>query len=226
MSEGAQETKKIFCNRCSGGTNHLLRARYSRQRVVYEDGETHEPCGEVRASIWSCAGCEEETFEWQYLSTDDKEALPVYYPARSEEDFSIQPKPFSNLSQELSRLYNEVITSFNGECLLLCTIGLRTLIEGVCVDKGLKDMNLERQIDGLIKFLPSINIIEALHGFRFAGNDAAHRLEPLCRDHAAKAISIVEDLLSYLYDLDYKAIQMRDTSKRAAFRSAKLTSVQ
>jgi uncharacterized protein DUF4145 len=109
--------------------------------------------------------------------------------------------------------------------LLLCTIGLRALVEGVCVDKGLTERNLERQIDGLIKFLPSVNLIEALHTFRFAGNDAAHRLEPLSRDQARTAISLIEDLLNYFYDLDYKALQMRSASSKAEFRAFKPGSV-
>jgi hypothetical protein len=62
-------------------------------------------------------------------------------------------------------------------CLLLCTIGLRALIEGVCNDKGFKDRKLENNIEGLTKLLPSPNMIEALHALRLFGNDAAHRLE-------------------------------------------------
>ena len=186
--------------------------------------------GEITTSIWSCAGCDEETFEWQfmYASSDSNaksfEANGSYFPERSAD--SIQPKVFCELKPELTRLYREVITCFKQDCLLLCTIGLRALIEGICRDKGLKQENLENKIDGLIKFLPSVNVIEALHTFRFAGNDAAHRLEALTRDDAKKAIGVMEDLLNFLYDLDYKASQVRNASKRAAFRSAELGSVQ
>jgi hypothetical protein len=62
-------------------------------------------------------------------------------------------------------------------------------------------------------------LIEALHAFRFAGNDAAHKLEALTRDDARRAIEVMETLLNFLYDLDYKASQMRHASKRAAFKS-------
>jgi hypothetical protein len=85
---------------------------------------------------------------------------------------------------------------------------------------------LDRKIDGLITFLPSLNLIETLHAFRFAGNDAAHELEALTRDDARTAIEVMEALLNFLYDLDYKASQMRHASKRAAFKSTMPDSVE
>ena len=75
-------------------------------------------------------------------------------------------------------------------------------------------------------FLPSLNMIEALHPLRITGNDAAHRREPLTRDNARMAIGIMEDLLNFLYDLDYKASQVTHASRMGGLRSAKPGSVQ
>jgi hypothetical protein len=239
LSEGGQETKRIFCNCCKGETNHLLRARYSRPRKV-ADGEdvfhvrnsaAYEifDCGELRSSIWSCAGCDEETFELEHRYIEEGfEGNGSFFPTRLEEqpEDSIQPKGFKVLNPELDRLYREVIASFARDCLLLCTIGLRALVEKVCRDKGLTERNLEHRIDELSRFLPSLNVIEALHEFRFAGNAAAHELQALTRDDARKAIEVMEDLLSFLYDLDYKASQIRSASKRVASRPATPGSVQ
>jgi hypothetical protein len=58
------------------------------------------------------------------------------------------------------------------------------------------------------ELLRSDLVIEALHNFRFAGNAAAHELDPLSREDAEMAIGIIEDLLNFLYDLDYKASQL------------------
>jgi hypothetical protein len=133
----------------------------------------------VTYSLWSCAGCKQATLEVQGASEDSDsewaEASGEYYPRRLED--SIQPQFFKNLNNELGRLYKEIVTCFNEDCLLLCTIGLRALIEGVCNDKGFKDRKLENNIEGLTKLLPSPNMIEALHALRLFGNDAAHRLE-------------------------------------------------
>lgn len=231
MSAGEEETKRIFCNTCKGPTNHLLRARNSLAEKIYQDDDEDDfGIHEHRCSLWSCAGCTAPTLEWQMgyeNPTFDgglEELVLSYFPAREQD--SINRKLFTSLKPELALLYGEVIACFNNDCLLLCTIGLRALIEGVCVDKGLTAGNLEHQIDGLIKFLPSVNLIEALHAFRFAGNDAAHRLEALPRDEAKMAIEVMEDLLNFLYDLDYKASRMQNASRRTALKSTKPGSVQ
>ena len=47
------------------------------------------------------------------------------------------------------------------------------------------------------------------------GNKAMHELEPPSRDDLKLAIEVIEDLMNFLYELDYKA------SKLAAASSAK-----
>jgi hypothetical protein len=228
LAEEKAETKKIFCNTCQRQTNHLLKARFSLNEDMtedkygfegdrYERGWDPEECYGIhvhRYSLWSCAGCTTPTAEWQggveanvpgnfELQTDS-----AYFPARLKG--SIQAKAFRKLRDDMARLYMEVVACFNTDCLLLCTIGLRSLLEAICSDKGVADGNLEQRVNGLVKFLPSLNILEALHSVRITGNFAAHRLEPLSRNDAAVAIEVVEDLLSLFYDLDYKASRVRN----------------
>jgi Domain of unknown function (DUF4145) len=57
------------------------------------------------------------------------------------------------------------------------------------------------------------NIVENLHGFRFMGNVAIHERTAPERDDLRLAIEIVEDLLNFVYDLDYKAKQLADKQK-------------
>jgi len=185
-----------------------------------------------RYSLWSCAGCTVPTAEWQLGAEgpgpdlqDSFEPMSdsIYFPPRLKG--SIEAKAFRNLKPDMARLYGEVVTCFNNDCLVTCTIGLRSLLEAICSDKGISDGNLERRVSGLIKFLPSLNIIEALHSVRLTGNNAAHRLEGVSRDDAALAIEIVEDLLNLFYDLDYKASRVRSPI-RAASKSGDLGPVQ
>ena len=49
------------------------------------------------------------------------------------------------------------------------------------------------------------NIVENLHGFRFIGNDAIHKLEAPAEFEISLALDIIEDILNFLYGLDYKA---------------------
>ena len=241
VSEDGQETKRILCTYCAHLTTHVLRARYSLRDEHFDihfEGEVEAP-GDAeipfslhRYSIWQCAGCNSPSLEYESGAVfpgneGDTELSQEYFPKRSVG--LIRGKGFRKLGPELTRLYQEIIACFNNNCFLLCTIGLRALIEGICDDKGIDGkLKFERRIDDLIRFLPSVNVIEALHELRIAGNGAAHHrpLDALTSDEAREAIAIMEDLLNFLYELDYKALKMSRASKRAALKSAKLDSVQ
>lgn len=87
----------------------------------------------------------------------------------------------------------------------------------------------------LIKLFPNLNLIEALHACRAMGNDAAHRLAAFPQDEIRTAIELMENLLNFPYDWDYKALQLRKGAQRTSekveiksggFKSVKLGSVQ
>ena len=48
------------------------------------------------------------------------------------------------------------------------------------------------------------NIVKNLHAFRFAGNEAVHELEAPPEYELAWALDVIEDVLNFLYALDYK----------------------
>ena len=58
------------------------------------------------------------------------------------------------------------------------------------------------------------NIVTGLHGFRFIGNTALHRLNPPKKDDLRLAIEVSEDILNFLYELDYKASRLRKAGER------------
>lgn len=227
MSADGQETKSIFCNCCKAPTKHVLCATHSRRRVV-EEGE--QP-GEITTSIWSCAGCDNETFEWKFTGIDDGEHDPTFLPPREDEGGPVRPsvrlpKLFLHLKPDLSRLYQEIIACLNENCLVLCTIGLHTLIEGVCSDKKVTGESLYQKIENLITFLPNRKLIDSLHAFRWAGNEATHENAPLTWEEAISAIEVMEDLLNFLYDLEYKASRMKYGSRMAEWKTDKGGTVQ
>ncbi|MCB0264797.1 MAG: DUF4145 domain-containing protein [Calditrichaeota bacterium] len=82
------------------------------------------------------------------------------------------------------------------------------MIEGICDDKDIGGKNLEKKINGLEGILPK-NIVKNLHQFRFMGNVALHDLKAPSRVDLSKAIEICEDLLNFLYELDYKTSQLK-----------------
>jgi hypothetical protein len=95
----------------------------------------------------------------------------------------------------------------------LCAIGLRALLEGICRDKGIEGANIEERIDGLKRLLPE-NIVTSLHSLRFMGNQAAHELDPPSSYDLYVALDICDELLSFLYELDYKTSRLAHWGKR------------
>jgi len=188
--------------------------------------EEGEQPGEIITSIWSCSGCEDETFEWKFTGIDDGEHEPTYLPPREDEGGPVRLKFFQHLKPDLNHLYREIVTCLNEDCLVLCTIGLRALIEGVCSDKKVAGKNLYQKLENLINFLPSRNLIDALHAFRWAGNEAVHENAPLTREEAILAVEVMEDLLNFLYDLDYKASQMKYGSRMVGLKTDKGGTIQ
>ncbi len=146
-------------------------------------------------------------------------AVFEYFPERSEN--SLVPKPYSKLKPALAAIYKEAITCYNGKAPILCAAGLRALLEGICQDKRIKGKNLKARIEGLQTRLPNKNIIRNLHHFRFMGNDAVHELAAPKSNELALAIGVIEDLLSFFYELDYKASQLREMRRKKKAKGAK-----
>ena len=138
----------------------------------------------------------------------DEEQNFAYFPKRSRNVWAA--KTYSKLKPELTAIYQEAISCYNAGALILCTAGLRALLEGICQDKRIKGRNLKAKIDGLNAILPNKNIIKNLHHFRFMGNDAIHELTSPKPGELTLAISVIEDLLNVVYEMDYKASQLRE----------------
>lgn len=214
--------KKILCNHCRTRTNHLLKAEHIT--YVEDDGLADE----YVYRLWACAGCEHATMELRFLDCvpADPELREEVDPDEIDEDLYtysyfperkahyLSPKNFAKLNPKLERIYRESISCFNAGALVLCAAGLRSLLEGVCQDKKIKGRTLEERIENLQFLLPNKNIIRHLHHFRFTGNKAMHELEAPSTEDVRLAIDVIQDLLNYIYELDYKASKLKLTRKR------------
>jgi hypothetical protein len=208
------DIKKIYCNTCKIETNHELKGTHHKE---YDNDYGWEI---TNYHFWICLGCETATLEEAFtamglIDIDNNQIWEfVYYPKRKTGDLNI--KRFRNLPSKLSDIYRETIACFNINSPLLCTIGLRALLEGICANKKISGHNLKQKIEGLKKLLPA-NIVDNLHSFRFMGNDAAHELNPPNNNELKIAIEVVEDLLNFIYDLEYKTEELLNKSKKKNF---------
>jgi hypothetical protein len=126
---------------------------------------------------------------------------------------------FDHAPDLVMKLYAEALKAMNMEMPVSCAAVLRTMIEAICVDKGIVDgvvdknffnkfirsSNLQGKINGLIEAgLVTQSHAEVLHLIRLLGNDAVHRAEASERMLLEEAIEIVESLIYGVYELPNK----------------------
>lgn len=222
MAENAPYKLRVYCNWCKQETQHESKGEYFAR---WDDDDGFYQTLTYRLLV--CLGCEHAVLQEEYDCAgmrEGEEALS-YYPERTVNKLFLET--YSKLKPKLAAIYEEALVCYNGNAPILCAAGLRALLEGVCQDKRIKGRNLKAKIDGLQKILPNKNIIRNLHQFRFMGNDAAHELDPPKGTELALAIGIIQDLLNFVYELDYKASQLREMRRnRAAKRKKQQKGVQ
>ncbi len=212
-------TKRIFCNHCNTITRHTLKASHKQDYHEEDPDGSITYWAESEYLFWVCAGCDTGVLEDK--STDagmhDEKGNQIFdsrfWPKRGTHD--LKEKFFLQLPSKLSRIYHETIRAFNNGLYTLTAAGLRALIEGICSDKQVAGPNLKNRIDNLTAHLPK-NIVDNLHGFRFMGNDAVHELATPDRHDLQIALEVSEDLLNYLYELDYKASRLPKPKQTAS----------
>jgi len=195
------QKKRIFCNQCKVITNHISEGSHHK-----ENSEESGWWEETDFIFWVCAGCDSAVLEARYTDVSIMgEYESSFFPKPSINH--LREKFFIKLPPKLKRIYRETIQAFNDEIYILAAAGLRALIEGICSDKQIKGKNLEEKINRMNTLLPQ-NIVTNLHGFRFIGNEAVHELAVPEMGDLRLAIGVSEDLLNFLYELDYKSSQL------------------
>ena len=211
---------RIFCNSCGSETNHNTEAEYV---TLYEDIRAGLPTGfweKRRQRFLICAGCEAASLEISWTTSEShnpntgkRHWSKEYFPRRTRHD--APRKRFKQLPGRLDAIYRETVRSYNMESRILTAVGLRSLVEGICKDQGIgkNGESLYNRIDELKAILPD-HIVDDLHEFRFMGNEAVHELESPPESELRIAIDICEDLLNYIYELDYKVKQLSSSRNK------------
>jgi hypothetical protein len=220
--------RKIYCNTCKLETNHELKAISSRRcDETDHEGTPFEQLifwEEYRYCFWVCRGCDTATFEEVYDCMGYGEHPPKsnLYPRR--EDKSRAPlKDYRILGSPLWPVYGEIIESFNAGLRIICSMGIRALLEGICVEKeGITDEDAFT-LTGKLKILKERleeredlphKVAETLDCLKSIGDDAAHGLEAPTRKELEQAIEFVESLIEFIYRIGYR---------KAVYRFAKGT---
>jgi hypothetical protein len=186
---------KIFCNNCDKVTNHSLLAsvdEHGEQGVVHWK-DTYQilkcSCGNVtvRKQQW-CSEWQEPNSEPHYNYT--------FLPPRH---FRKKPKWFSQLDQKLIDVLDEVYAALQHGLYYVATVGIRTVLDMVMVDK-VKDIgeNEDKYAALLAKGIVTENQLDLLKVAIEAGNAAAHRGYRPSADDLKHLIVITETIIEKL----------------------------
>lgn len=220
------ETQRIFCNVCEQEADHMCKG---------EHYDTQRPDEFYRYRLYVCLQCETGIVEEFYTNVEicyesgefysapefddmvswleaghDIETEQIYgeyHYAPKSRQADHKPQEFKKVPKKLRLMYNEVIIAFNDKLPILCAIGIRALLEGICAAQNIPGNTLKNKVDGLSTILEQ-EISDNLHSIRFLGNIAAHELEEPTKEEVSLAIEVCEMILilfyEYMNELDLK----------------------
>ena len=157
--------------------------------------------------IIKCRGC--DTISFRIISgssedinpyTGEYEVREFLYPNREKERIAIMGH--EEFPVKTRHIYLETLNALNTTSPILTAIGLRAIIESVCIDKCVLGASLKGKIDQLVSqgYLARTQA-DFLHTQRFMGNEAAHEIKQPKPGQLIPAIDIIETLLKAIYIL-------------------------
>lgn len=199
---------RAHCNTCSNETHHKVWTTVDETAAHSTPNQYHEI--HTAHSMIECCGCSTVSYMRRHQDSecrdidDDGNMFEViersFFPPRMNDR-----RPMKNIwyvPDPMLTIYRETIKAIDNEQPTLAMIGLRALLEAVCVDKGAAHRNLADKVKGLVdlRFLTpdGANII---HAVRELGNDAAHRFRVAEPHTLLAALQVLEHLLEAAYIL-------------------------
>ncbi len=227
MAGDEMKEEKAYCRECAGERRHdVLFSHEIEHDYNPEDFAFFEDTW----AMLSCRGCDTVAVR-RRLATDHhynfnaeelEPDISIYPPAPPDHAISV---PDYDLPPRLRRLHREVIDAFNEEIVTLCAAGLRGLIEGACLEKGVKkgpvplfddagnpkvdasgkqETKIKKNLEGKIAGLVVAGVLGSegaahLHELRFLGNEAVHELAAPSLQELKLAIDIIHPVLDAVF---------------------------
>jgi len=211
MTENADEKEIILaiCRSCGRDKRHAIVAEY-----IISDIDKHlvaviEKDVNIFAVI-QCQGCHGISFvrieRTKYFPDQDQEEdeeveLIWQYPEPFDEDIDkifLNDEDLNDIPALIRNLYEELKSAFNAESMILAGLGLRTLLESICLVQNIEGANLKVQIENLqtVGWI-SKKDVPMLDKLRIIGNVSAHRMKSL-------PFAALENVLRSIYVISKK----------------------
>lgn len=194
---------RFHCVDCDRVTKHAIIFTYDFEEEV--DLKSHGMKSNLfldhEFMIIQCGGCDNVSFV---------DAIPVIgdvhqYPEPVKKDLQglfLQSHELKKVPKEISGLYEEVSITLRHSASILAGIGLRTLVEAICLQQKIEGYNLQIKIKELLTHgLISKQEEPILDKLRTIGNAAAHKIKAVDADSLRHALLIVNHILRSIYIL-------------------------
>ncbi len=154
-------------------------------------------------SIVECMGCDSVSFLQIVKLSKRSKPMHFNYPDDSEGYYNVLSQEYVKFFPKMIRgLYDEVISAFETNSVILLGVGLRALVEAICMDQSIPGNNLLKKIEALHhEGLISKSELPILDKLRIIGNNSAHKMEGLPMKKLELALGIVNHILTSIYIL-------------------------
>ena len=195
---------RLYCNDCHKTTNQEI--LYTTEKKEQFDEEGQDIIKTVVHNLVQCKGCEFIGLQIVTTDTNDENGnvneYSFIYPEEEEyeDDRFLGYDEMKFLSKPIKKTYEEVTDAIDYDLRLLADIGLRTLVEAICINQKITGRNLKGKIDNLhSKGFISANELPILHKLREIGNLGAHQIKSPSSTVLENALEIINHLLRSVY---------------------------
>ncbi len=204
------------CANCGKETAH--------EALTEVDLHDTSPDGDIQ--IWEqyytvkCLGCKTVSFCEEYQNTEDLEyssggGIPIsvqrVYPGRIAGRQLLED--IYQLPYGIARVYRQTHDALCNQITILAGVGLRVIVEAVCMEKKAKGKYLNEKINDLAaQGILTKDGCDILHSIRLLGNESAHKAKENTEEELLSAFEVVEHLLKTVYTIPQKAKKIRKKS--------------
>jgi len=229
------EEIKSYCNRCKNKLKHtVLMDIHKNDFGVFQfpdDTDAYLDNCKIDYQIIKCNECDAISFRicgWH----SEREAMTDngYYTKEYPENEELKKRipNFKCLPKFAKELYHEAISSYNNNNLLLCAVGLRTVIEFVCKDQKTsdeQDENKDDKVKNREALYPLIDDLHragkisethrsTLHELRSIGNGATHDFKSPSTEILDASFNVIDLLLRTVYELKDNDVELKSRNDK------------
>lgn len=233
--EAHKHQERLSCPRCKRETTHVLQYAQTYEFMRDYVGLPYKFCFYVWL-IWKCIHCGSLILEDTYKTPEWFEGKPwdgdyylaTFYPdaqKREDPDFlrSVMPpdnlnaKSFAHVPRKIKRAYTEIILAFNHHQTILCTMGLRGVLEEIADDKKVAEPDDPhwKKIRNLTALGIPVGVIENLLGILELGHSAVHELASAKSTDLRRAIDLIEQILGIVYEMEPRSMPLKKHWQKA-----------